>query len=294
MKKLSRVLRKTFLTAAVVASLCVLANAEDIKLGIGTVTASSLRMRAKASTSSQILTSAAKGEKVVILEKTNNGWYKVEFDSQVGYMSASYLDFDAVKNVELGDGTVCVSSVNIRSQPTTASAVVASAARGSTAYIIGFNNGWYKVQYRGITGYIRSDLMTVSNDAGSQTGVDVNAVITYAKQFLGVPYVWGGTTPNPGFDCSGYTQYVCKHFGVTINRVAVDQMLNGVKVSKSDLKPGDLVFFERTYNTTAAASHVGFYVGDGKFIHAADAGIKISSLSENYYATRYVGARRVF
>lgn len=292
--KLSRVLCKTFLTVVALSSLCILANASDIKLGIGTVTASSLYLRSSNTTASKAITAAPKGDKVVILDEAANGWYEVEYNSKVGYMSATYLELDRVKNVELGYATVSVSSVNVRSQPTTSSSVVTAASRGAKGYIIGFNNGWYKVKINNKTGYIRSDLMELPDSFDCNSGTNLNSVIEYAKQFLGVPYVWGGTTPNPGFDCSGFTQYVCRHFGVKINRVAVDQMRNGVAVSRNNLKVGDLVFFERTYNTTDAASHVGFYVGNNQFIHAADAGIKISSLNETYYATRYVGARRVF
>jgi len=293
MKKFSKVLSKVLITGIIAAGLTVLAGAEEMKVGIGTVNASSLNMRSKASTSSQVVASAPKGDKVVVIEKTSTLWYKVEYENTIGYMYAEYLDFDPVKNVELGYATAKDSSVNMRSLPSTAGNIVGSLPKGKSAYVIGFNNGWYKVQYNGVTGYIRSDLLSLPSSFACN-GSNLDAVIAYAKQFLGTPYVWGGTTPKPGFDCSGFTQYVCRHFGVTINRVAVDQMLNGTKVSYNNLRVGDLVFFERTYNTTAAASHVGFYIGNGQFIHAANAGIKISSLSENYYATRYVGARRVF
>jgi len=206
-------------------------------------------------------------------------------------MYAAYLEYDPVKNVNLGNGIAEESSVNVRLKPSTTSSIVASVPQGGSARIIGFNNGWYKVEYKGVTGYIRSDLLVLESVADTDK---MDQLIEYSKQFLGTPYVWGGTTPKPGFDCSGFTQYVCKQFGVNIHRVAVDQMRNGVSVSYANLKKGDLVFFERTYKTTDAASHVGFYIGDGQFIHAANAGIKISSLSETYYATRYVGARRVF
>jgi cell wall-associated NlpC family hydrolase len=209
-------------------------------------------------------------------------------------MHGDYLKVSTNENAELGYGKISASAVNIRSGAGTSYGKVAQAKRGEKAYIIGINNGWYKVKINNKTGYIRSDLMELPDSFDCNSGTNLNSVIEYAKQFLGVPYVWGGTTPNPGFDCSGFTQYVCRHFGVKINRVAVDQMRNGVAVSRNNLKVGDLVFFERTYNTTDAASHVGFYVGNNQFIHAADAGIKISSLNETYYATRYVGARRVF
>lgn len=118
------------------------------------------------------------------------------------------------------------------------------------------------------------------------------AIVAKAKEYLGVPYVWGGSSPS-GFDCSGFTQYVMRACGYSIYRTATDQLENGYAVSYSDLQPGDLVFFERTYNTDAPASHVGIYVGGGEFIHAGGSYVKISSLSSDYYASRYVGARRI-
>jgi len=292
--KHTNLLRKVAVSAALTAALCVFASAEDIKLGIGTVTASSLRLRKEATTSSQILTSAPKGDKVVLLENVGNNWYKVNYDQNIGYMHADYLEIDTVKNIKLGSAVAKECSVNMRAKPTTKSELVHAVPLNGEVEVIGFNEGWYKVEYKNATGYIRSDLMTLVDEFPCNGNSNMTDLVDYCKRFLGTPYVWGGTTPNPGFDCSGFTQYVCKHFGVTINRVAVDQMLNGVSVSYNNLRVGDLVFFERTYQTTAAASHVGFYIGEGKFIHAANAGIKISSLSENYYATRYVGARRVF
>ncbi len=291
MKILSKMLRKVLFITVLVVSLAAIVSAEDIKLGIGTVNVSSLHLRSKPNTESVVLISAPEGSKVVIVEDAGSGWYKVIYNKTTGYMFADYLDYDPVKNVELGNGIAEGSSVNVRQKPTTSSAIVAAVPKGGAAKIIGFNNGWYKVEYKGVTGYIRSDLLVLESVADADK---MDQLIEYAKQFIGTPYVWGGTTPKPGFDCSGFTQYVCKQFGVSINRIAVDQMKNGVSVSYANLKKGDLVFFERTYNTSAAASHVGFYIGDGQFIHAANAGIKISSLSETYYSTRYVGARRVF
>ena len=115
-------------------------------------------------------------------------------------------------------------------------------------------------------------------------------IVNYAYNFLGTPYVWGGTSTN-GFDCSGFTQYVFKQMGYSIKRTAAQQLTCGYEVS--NLQLGDLVFFENTYTTGADASHVGIYVGNNEFIHAASGGVKVTSLSDDYYAARYVGARRV-
>ncbi|MBQ9968016.1 MAG: C40 family peptidase [Oscillospiraceae bacterium] len=115
-------------------------------------------------------------------------------------------------------------------------------------------------------------------------------LVALAQDYMGVPYVWGGTTPK-GFDCSGFTQYVFKQMGYTLKRTAAQQLTNGYSVT--NLKVGDLVFFTNTYATSAAASHVGIYMGDNLFIHAAGGGVKITSLDHEYYAPRYIGARRI-
>lgn len=115
-------------------------------------------------------------------------------------------------------------------------------------------------------------------------------IIDGAMQYMGVPYIFGGSTPY-GFDCSGYVQYVFAQAGISIPRTADTQYEVGTPVSMPELIPGDLVFFE-TY--TYGASHVGIYVGDGNFIHASSSGgVKISSLSTAYYSSHYIGSRRI-
>ncbi|MCJ8015181.1 C40 family peptidase [Paenibacillus sp. KQZ6P-2] len=107
---------------------------------------------------------------------------------------------------------------------------------------------------------------------------------------IGTKYRTGGTTTN-GFDCSGFTMYVYKQLGINLPHQSGSQFSMGTSVSRSDLRAGDLVFF----NTSGhGVSHVGIYVGDGKFAHASTSrGVVISSLSDSYYANRYVGAKRV-
>lgn len=113
-----------------------------------------------------------------------------------------------------------------------------------------------------------------------------NAVVAYASNFLGTPYVWGGTTP-AGFDCSGFTQYVYRHFGIYLGRTTRDQILNGYSVSTDNLQPGDLVF----YGKNGIPTHMGIYVGNGMYIHSPRTGdvIKISP----YDRSDYITARRV-
>ncbi|HSC51925.1 MAG TPA: C40 family peptidase, partial [Gaiellaceae bacterium] len=111
-------------------------------------------------------------------------------------------------------------------------------------------------------------------------------VVGIAMQYLGVPYVWGGASPS-GFDCSGLVMYVFAQVGISLPHSSYAQYGMGSPVSRSDLQPGDLVFFD-------GLGHVGIYVGGGSFIHAPHTGdvVKISSLS-GWYASTYVGARRL-
>ncbi|PFJ24688.1 peptidoglycan-binding protein [Bacillus thuringiensis] len=120
------------------------------------------------------------------------------------------------------------------------------------------------------------------------------AIISTAKKYLGVPYVWGGTSPS-GFDCSGFVYYVFRQHGINnLPRVSYDMFNVGTSVNKSDLRAGDLVYFKNTYRE--GISHVGIYIGDGQFIQASsgDEKVKISNLSGSYYIQHYAGAKRVF
>ncbi|HXW51455.1 MAG TPA: NlpC/P60 family protein [Candidatus Acidoferrales bacterium] len=110
-----------------------------------------------------------------------------------------------------------------------------------------------------------------------------------ALRYLGVPYEWGGESFS-GVDCSGFVQAVFRHNGIDLPRTADAQFEVGQRVAMSGLEPGDLVFFQ-TY--AEGASHVGIYLGDGRFVHAsASDGVRVDSLSEDYYSSRYIGARR--
>lgn len=128
-----------------------------------------------------------------------------------------------------------------------------------------------------------------SSGSGSGTG---QTVIDYAMGFLGVNYVYGGTSPS-GFDCSGLVYYCYKHFGYSLNRTAAGLAYNGTAVSKSELQVGDVILFAS--GGGGYIGHTGMYVGNGQFIHAPHTGdvVKISDLSSTYYTNNYWGARRI-
>ena len=290
----------------------------EIKTGIAFVDASTLRLRASPSTSSKTIDYAYGNEVVVLLGKTGQ-WYKVSYNLQTGYMHSKYLDVTTRENAELGYGSITGNKVSVRSGPGTNYAKTASADIWDLAYIIGINNQWFKVIYGDSIGYIRSDYVQLTQipyenldsknsplffRKGQSTGLAPSAwalkgqlgsatadgIIATAKQYIGVPYVWGGSTPN-GFDCSGYVQYVYNRHGITLPRTSKEQYSVGSWVSKSNLQPGDLVFFNTDGN---GVSHLGIYIGDNQFIHASSSkGVTITTLSNSYWAARYYGARRV-
>ena len=130
----------------------------------------------------------------------------------------------------------------------------------------------------------------VSNGEKFITKQQGESIVAFAKNFIGVPYVFGGTTPS-GFDCSGFLQYVFQQHGINIPRLADEQFLLGEAVRTSQLSVGDLVFFS-TY--LPGASHCGFYVGDGKFLHASSSrGIRIDSLDNEYWKPKFLGGKKI-
>ena len=292
----------------------------DCVQGIGFVTAATLRLRKEPNTTSSTLATASKNECVVLLEKSGE-WYRVNYNLKEGYMHSSYLQTAAVENVELGYGKVTGSSVNLRKGPGTGYAVASSLPRGSKCYIIGVNNGWFKVISGSIIGYIRSDYLELTEIPyenkqspntpkffrlgkstgtppsaaalnGGVSGVTGDRILAEARKYLGAPYVFGGASPS-GFDCSGFVYYVLNTLGFSPARTPADQYNMGTGVSRENLKAGDIVFFANTYTT--GISHVGIYAGNGQFIHAPNSRstVSYSDLTSGYWAEHYYGARRV-
>lgn len=266
---------------------------------------SSVNLRSEANTSSSILAELKNGTAVTVVS-TANGWCKVNCSGKTGYIKQDYVSTtgSASNNKSASTGTAavvkCSSTVNFRSAASTSSTILGELKNGTAITVLSTSNGWSKVSYAGKTGYISADyLVTASSGTAispSNTAASVSisakrqSVLNYAAQFLGVPYVYGGSTPS-GFDCSGFTSYVFKNTVGSIPRVAQAQYDATTRVSRDDLLPGDLVFFG---SSTSSISHVGIYVGSNQFIHAPSTGdvVKYSSLTGSY-ATRYQGAGRV-
>ena len=266
---------------------------------------SSVNLRSEANTSSSILAELKNGTAVTVVS-TANGWCKVTCSGKTGYIKQDYVSTtgSATNNTSASTGTAavvkCSSTVNFRSAASTSSTILGELKNGTAVTVLSTSNGWSKVSYAGKAGYISADyLVTASSGTAispSNTAASVSisakrqSVLNYAAQFLGVPYVYGGSTPS-GFDCSGFTSYVFKNTVGSIPRVAQAQYDATTRVSRDDLLPGDLVFFG---SSTSSISHVGIYVGSNQFIHAPSTGdvVKYSSLTGSY-ATRYQGAGRV-
>lgn len=368
----ARLLRTTLTSALLCA--CMTVNASAAVFGVGTVTGDSLRLRESASTDSAILTTAVLGDTAVVLEDQSNDWYKVAFAGIEGYMSAEYLAVSTQATADLGTGIPDTdgASLNLRSGPGTGFDKLADIPNDAVLTLTGLDSGWYLTSYNGISGYVSSDYVTLTDTSAalpamasaqpavqygilntdgsslnlrsgpgtefdkvasipgsavltitgtsgdwyltSYAGVDgyvssefitlsdsmptVNSdlssqLVAYAKQFLGCPYIYGAAGPS-SFDCSGFTSYVFKHFGYTLNRSAAAQYSNGTVVDQSQMQPGDLILW-RAYGSSKTATHVGIYIGNNQYIHASSTQQCITINDMDYAVnSRYVvGVRRI-
>lgn len=264
-------------------------------------------------------------EEVTVTEIIND-WICVETTTTKGWLRKENLKTEETKqeeqtaqaeekaSEETSTKTLYINTetANLRKTASTASEVVTTLSLNSAVNVISEENGWSKVKVGDKEGYISSSLLSdkrqetsrsmtkfrektaeesnktenTSNVASSGNG---SSVVATANQYIGSRYVYGGTTPS-GFDCSGFTSYVYKKYGVSLSRTAAGQYSNGVAVSKGELQPGDLVMFGKS-----GINHVGIYIGGGKMIHAANPsrGVTTDTINSGYYGTNYVGARRI-
>ena len=238
---------------------------------IGYVSSDGLRVRKGPSTDTEEIHSLSKNSRVQIIGQEGK-WYKIDIKGKIGYVSSKYISDTKLPETTSRSGST-IKNEEIKEVETTETK----------------KEEMQKVEEKAE----ERPKETNTEQQITTSGTTGTAVVEYAKKYLGYKYKSGGASPSTGFDCSGFTTYVYKHFGISLNRSSKDQIKNGVAVEKNNLQPGDLVIFNNDANTKIG--HVGIYIGDGNFIHASNpkGGIKITTLLSGYYAQRYVGARRV-
>ena len=233
-------------------------------------------------------------------------WYNVNITTAGVYVNESEANFtitamNKTMYVVIGSG----SKLNVRSYPSSTdehAQIIGELQRGTAVTVTGeTNTGWFEIKYNGNTAYVSNAYLgndpggagagngpTGGTSSGSGTATDI---ANFAMSFVGYSYVWGGMSPSTGFDCSGLMYYVLTQYGYSMKRVANDQMTQGTAISRDNLQVGDLVFF----GYGSYANHVGMYIGNGNFVHAStpSTGVRVNSLNETYYNTRYIGARRI-
>lgn len=275
----------------------------------------------------KVVSKSSNGWYKVLLKDGTTGWASGKYISLTAEQDKTNITDYTQKNTKQNAGSASQGRVNssvglnIRSGAGTGNSVIGTLANNATINIIGEENGWYKIKLdNGRTGYVGANYISklsggsniVDNTSNSnvkgttnpETGaennktntakptVTGNKVVDYAQKLLGTKYVWGGTSTQ-GFDCSGFTQYVYKKMGINIPRVSRAQASAGSPVSLSNIKPGDLLYFDT--NGSGTTSHVGIYMGNGKFIHASGTAtnperVKVSNMSEGW--VKCLGARR--
>lgn len=298
---------------------------------IGVVKESGLTLRDGPGTNYVAITTLSNNQNVELLERYQS-WYHVALDqSTEGWVRSDFLDIsaDVEQRVITADsipdpspdlvGVVTGDQVNLRLGPDSRHARIDMVNIGTKFDLVGKYKDWVQVLHNGKKLWIFKELLSVSSHvlrriptttdfpalpitpvrsstkfANISTSSDVANI---ALQYVGYRYVWGGTTPNPGFDCSGLMQYSFKQVGVTIPRLAASQFSasNGVQVGGYDnLAPGDMMFFVNT-SGRRGITHVSMYIGDGKMVHAMTPsyGVQISSIYDRYWLDHYYGAVRI-
>lgn len=259
------------------------------------------------------------GKEATIIEILNNWAFVTIEETNVWIPLGTISKKEEVKNETKSlDKTAYVTSDNIsfREEPQTNAKKLKTFTQNTKITLIQEQDEWYKIKYNDQEGYIlkkyvsdkkvevtsrsmetRSIQETKANQEETPKVVNASSkgqeIVAYAKKYLGSKYVYGGSSPK-GFDCSGFTMYVYKQYGVKLSHSATAQSKVGTKIEKSNLQEGDLVFFS-DYKTYKGIGHCGIYVGDGKFIHASTekTGVITSSLNSGSYVKRYVTATRV-
>lgn len=261
---------------------------------------SNVRLRSGPSTSSGIICTCNNGA-MVTLNSVSNGWaYVTTSDGKTGYVAAAYLsysplsEYNAPAQTQSSTGYIKGSNVRVRSGPSTSYSILTTLNNGTPVTVTSQNGSWTGINCNGTSGYVSSVYISstkpvvATNTAASSKG---QQIANTAVQYVGYPYVYGGSDPS-GFDCSGFVKYIFGLYGITTNRVAEDQALNGYAVSRSELQPGDIICFS---SGSGYIGHVGIYIGNGQFVHAcnSETGVIITDLNSSGYNDRVAACRRL-
>lgn len=247
------------------------------------VTASSLNIRKKASTSGTKVGSYKKGTKVTCYGKSGS-WTKVKYSGSYRYVATRYLSSNAPAYTRY----VTASTLNIRKKASTSGTKVGSYKKGAKVTCYGTSGSWTKVKYNGSYRYVYTKYLSSKAPSTKTTStVTGSSVASYARQFIGNPYVWGGSSLTKGADCSGFTMAVYAHFGYSLPHSSISQRSYGTAVSWSNKKVGDLI----CYNTIGGVGHVGIYIGNNQVVHAGSTSTGIHISTANYRSV--YGVRRI-
>ncbi len=258
-------------------------------LGLVTVKGN-LNIREKASKDSKVVGKMTNYAACEILGE-ENGFYKITSGNAEGYISKDYVitgeDALIIAQTEAREvATVTTTTLRVRQKASTLSTTLSTVSKGEDLVVLEKSNGWVKVEVDDYEGYVSADYVKLSvklktgntlkelsyGEGVSDTRVNL---VNYALQFVGNRYVWGGESLTKGVDCSGFTMKVYQKFGIKLPHYSGSQPSYGKKIKKSQLQPGDLIF----YGENGKINHVAIYIGNGKVVHAANKrdGIKISN-----------------
>ncbi len=259
-------------------------------LGIANTTDNNLNIRENPSTDGKMVGKLPRYAACEVL-KIEDGWAHITSGKVEGYVSMDYLATGAeAKKLAAQELTltaiVTCDALRVREEPSTDAPVITQIPNGEQLEVAEVEGEWVRVYLDDEEVYVSAEYVKVEeklNEAITMTellyGQGVSDVrvdlVQYAKQFLGNPYVWGGTSLTKGADCSGFVLSIFKKYGYDLPHSSVAQGNSGRKISMSELKPGDLIF----YGKNGSINHVAIYIGNGQVIHASSpkTGIKISS-----------------
>lgn len=259
-------------------------------LGMSVISSGNLNIRQEASTDSEVIGILTNHNACELLEDAGE-WYKVTSGKVTGYVNKQYLvtgdEAEAIAEQEIKTvATVNTETLNVRAEKSTEAAVLSQVGNSEAFTVNSVADGWVEISVDDSVGYISQDYVTLAQALPTAKTIeqvkygdgvsDVRAsVVSYALQFVGNRYVWGGTSLEKGIDCSGFTMRILGKYGISLPHSSKAQPSYGTKISASEAKPGDLFF----YGSGRSISHVAIYIGNGQIVHASNKrdGIKVSN-----------------